>query len=254
MIESTFQIAKGISAAKEKQIWKSGILTWDEFIDSDSVEGIKEKRKKSCDLLYEEAKDMLSKGDSCGLRDLLGKEQWRPFGHFKDDAAYLDIETDGLSRDALVTVVTVHRKDRTYTLTHGIDLDPATLSRALAGAKVLVTFNGSCFDVPVLRNSFPTIDFDIPHFDLRFGCRKVGLTGGLKNIETVLGVNRDGDIKGVDGADAVRLWKAWDRKGDEEALRILTEYNRADTVNLEPIADTIYERLVNEYAGFGSYR
>lgn len=254
MIESTFQIAKGVSAAKEKQIWESGILTWDEFIDSDSVEGMREAKKKRCDLLYEEAKDMLRKGDSCGLKDLFSSEQWRLFRHFKDHAAYLDIETDGLSRDSLVTVVTVHRKDRTYTLTHGIDLDPETLHRALAGTKVLVTFNGSCFDVPVLKNSFPTIDFDMPHFDLRFGCGRVGLKGGLKNIETVLGVSRDGDIKGVDGAEAVRLWKAWERKGDEEALRILTEYNRADTINLEPIAEIIYERLVNEYAGFSSYR
>ena len=54
----------------------------------------------------------------------------------------------------------------------------------------------------------------------------------------------------MDGADAVRLWKLWERHGDRDALDILTEYNRADTVNLETIADIIYERLVREHAGY----
>ena len=29
-----------------------------------------------------------------------------------------------------------------------------------------------------------------------------------------------------------------------------TEYNRADTVNLENIADIVYDRMVREYVGF----
>jgi len=255
MLENTFQIAKGISANREKQIWSSGILRWDEFIDSDSVCGIGAEKKRRCDLLYTEAYDMLRRGDAYGLGDLLNrKEQWRLFGTFRDDAAYLDIETDGLDRDSLVTVVTVHRKDRTYTLVHGRDLDAESLSDALEDCKLLITFNGSCFDVPVLRNSFPTVDLDMPQFDLRFGCRKIGLTGGLKPIEKELGMSRDDGISGVDGAEAVRLWKRWERQNDRGALDRLVEYNRADTVNLVPIAETVYERLVDDYAGFRSYR
>ena len=46
------------------------------------------------------------------------------------------------------------------------------------------------------------------------------------------------------------LWKQWERHGDKDALEILTEYNRADTINLERIADIIYGRLVKEHAGF----
>ena len=172
------------------------------------------------------------------------------YRHFRDSAAYLDIETDGLSRDSLVTVVTVHRPGDTVTLTEGIDLTPDTLAQALDGVSLLVTFNGSCFDVPVLRNSFPEVDWDIPQFDLRFASRKVGYRGGLKPLEIEMGITRSEDIEGVDGADAVRLWKMWERHGDRDSLEILTEYNRADTVNLERIADTIYERLVREHACF----
>ena len=251
MIESTFQIAPGIGAKKERDIWDSGVLNWDDFLCSDFVCGIKDARKRRCDSYIEEAKGFLKERDSRGLCDLLKRgEEWRLYDRFKDDAAYLDIETDGLERDSLVTVVTVHRKKGTVTLTHGEDLSAESLQDALEGSKLLVTFNGKCFDVPVLRCSFPGVDLDIPHFDLRYGCGKVGLRGGLKNIERVLGISRSDEIHDVDGEEAVRLWKNWERKGDSESLRILTEYNRADTVNLESLSGTIYGRLVKEYAGF----
>ena len=251
MIENTFQIAPGIGAKKERDIWDSGVLTWDDFLDAECVCGMKDEKKRRCNGYLEQAKTLLKDRDSRGLCDLLRKgEEWRLFGDFKEDAAYLDIETDGLDRDSLVTVVTVHRKDRTVTLTHGMDLDSETLQDALDGCGLLVTFNGKCFDIPVLRNSFPNVDLDIPHFDLRYGCAKVGLRGGLKPIERMTGISRDSDILDVDGEEAVRLWKNWARHGDSESLRILTEYNRADTINLETLSGIVYGRLVREYAGF----
>ena len=57
----------------------------------------------------------------------------------------------------------------------------------------------------------------------------------------------------VDGEEAVRLWKKWERHGDSESLRVLTDYNRADTVNLESLCGTVYDRLVKEYAGFADH-
>ena len=145
----------------------------------------------------------------------------------------------------------ITRRDTlTTTLTEGIDLDAGTLAEALEGAKILVTFNGSCFDVPVLRNSFPEVDFDLPHYDLRFASKKVGYRGGLKPLEIEMGITREDEIEGVDGAMAVRLWHQWERHQDKDALDILTEYNRADTVNLETIAERIYKRLVTDYAGY----
>ena len=251
MIENTFQIAPGIGAKKERDIWDSGVLTWDDFLDAECICGMKDEKKRRCDGYLEEAKGLLKDRDSRGLCDLLKKgEEWRLYGDFRKDAAYLDIETDGLERDSLVTVVTVHRKNKTVTLTHGIDLDSETLQDALDGCKLLVTFNGKCFDVPVLRYSFPKVDLDIPHFDLRYGCAKLKMRGGLKPIERMVGISRDDDILDVDGEEAVRLWKNWARHGDSESLRILTEYNRADTVNLEALSDIVYGRLVREYAGF----
>lgn len=249
MIEHTFQILPSVGAKKEMGIWEAGIRSWDDFLSAERIDCVKPALKERGDAVLTQASELLDDGESRLLGDMVPRgEHWRMFGHFRDDAAYLDIETDGLSRDALVTVVTVHRKRRTCTLTEGIDLSAETLSDALDGSKILVSFNGSCFDVPVLRNSFPGIDLDLPHFDLRFASRKVGYRGGLKPLEIDLGITRSDDIEGVDGAMAVRLWKQWQRNGDRDALDILTEYNRADTMNLERIADIIYGRLVTEHA------
>ena len=251
MIEHTFQMLPSVGAKKEKALWESDILSWDDFLSADSIDCVKPALKERSDPIVMQAAELLKDDDSFALADLIPKsEHWRMFDHFKDDAAYLDIETDGLSRDALVTVVTVHRKDRTYTLTEGFDLDPESLSKALKGSKILVTYNGSYFDVPVLRNSFPEVDLDIPQYDLRFASRKVGFKGGLKPLEIELGIHRSEDILDVDGAMAVHLWHQWKRNGDEDALNILQEYNRADTVNLEYIAGVIYGKLVTEHAGY----
>ena len=251
MIEHTFQMLPSVGKKKEKSIWESGVRTWDEFLSSDAVPGIRKSSKESDDALVMQAMELLDGGESALLGDIIPKaEHWRMYDRFRDGAAYLDIETDGLSRDSLVTVVTVHRKNRTSTLIEGIDLDAEALADALDGAKMLVSFNGSCFDVPVLRNSFPEVDFDLPHYDLRFASRKVGYKGGLKPLEIEMGITRDDEIEGVDGAMAVHLWHQWERHGDEDALDILTEYNRADTVNLETIADRIYDLLVTDYAGY----
>jgi uncharacterized protein YprB with RNaseH-like and TPR domain len=251
MIERTFRIIPSVGPRKEKGIWDAGIMSWSDFLSSERVPGIPCGSKSVCDSVLETASVFLSEGDGRSLGGMLPRgEQWRLYGRFADRAAFLDIETDGLARDSLVTVVTVQGPGGTATLVNGRDLDSDCLSSALRGAQLLVTFNGSCFDVPVLRNSFPDADLGLPHYDLRFACRKVGYRGGLKTIERQMGITRPEGIEEVDGMEAVRLWRRWERSGDRGALETLLEYNRADTLDLRPIADTVYDKLVREHAGF----
>lgn len=251
MIRHTFSIVPSVGKKKEMRIWESGIRDWDEFLAADSVCVVSDNKKAEFNRTISDACELLDDGNATGLNSMLSKpEQWRLFGEFGESAAYLDIETTGLERDSLITVVTVHTKFDTVTLTHGRDLNADTMSDALKGSSMLVTFNGSCFDIPVLKNSFPRLDFEMPHLDLRFASRKVGYRGGLKNLETELGISRGDDIQEVDGFEAVRLWKLWDRSGNLDALEKLIEYNRADTINLEQIANIIYPKLVKEYAGY----
>jgi uncharacterized protein YprB with RNaseH-like and TPR domain len=105
-----------------------------------------------------------------------------------------------------------------------------------------VTYFGTQFDVPFLQAKFPEVTWDMPHFDLCFAGRRVGLTGGMKGVERTLGITRRPDLVEVDGLEAVRLWRAHER-GDAGALDRLLAYNDADTRNLEPMAREIYCRL-----------
>ena len=251
MIESTFQILPRVGAKKERALWDSGIRKWNDFIDSDEIGPVKPKDKDRFDSLLNYAYDLLDSGDCRGLGNMLKTgEHWRLYDRFRDSAAFLDIETDGLERDSTVTVVTIVKDGETQTLVNGENLSSETLREALEGTSMFVTFNGCCFDVPVLRCSFPDVDLDHPHFDLRFGCRKVGMCGGLKQVEKDIGIVRSENIAEVDGFEAVRLWKRWQNSGDREARDRLVEYNIADTENLQTLADLAYRRLVTDYAEF----
>ena len=251
MIESTFQILPRVGAKKERALWDSGIRKWSDFIDSDVIGHVKPCDKERFDSVLNYAYELLDDGDSCGLGNMLKTgEHWRLYDRFKDRAAFLDIETDGLERDSTVTVVTVVKGGETTTLVNGENLSSESLSQALEGTSMFVTFNGCCFDIPVLRCSFPDVNFDYPHFDLRFGCRKAGMTGGLKQVERDIGIVRSENIADVDGFEAVRLWKRWERQGDRDARDRLVEYNVADTANLRELADLAYRRLVSDYAEF----
>jgi uncharacterized protein YprB with RNaseH-like and TPR domain len=90
--------------------------------------------------------------------------------------------------------------------------------------------------------TMPDVKFDVPHFDICFGSRRIGLKGGLKKLEMDFGIERNEAVKGMDGYDAVKLWE-YARRGSKEALELLITYNKEDTVNLFKIADIIYQRL-----------
>ena len=70
--------------------------------------------------------------------------------------------------------------------------------------------------------------------------------GGLKHIEVELGLQRSIGIEGLSGWDAVRLWQEW-CEGNAQARTQLLEYNEADVRNLEPLAEILYDQLVQHY-------
>src|SRR6185295_7559412 len=112
---------------------------------------------------------------------------------------YLDIETTGLSFEGdSVTCVGVSDGTSTRAFVRGRDL--AAFPESLEGVELLVTYNGSSFDLPVLKHAFPAVDFGrFHHIDLRFPLRRLGVTGGLKGAERQLGIVRSDAIDGVDG-------------------------------------------------------
>jgi len=53
-------------------------------------------------------------------------------------------------------------------------------------------------------------------------------------------MEREGDLKGLNGYDAVKMWQAY-RRGDDAALDRLVRYNSADIVNLQKLLEWSYK-------------
>ena len=90
--------------------------------------------------------------------------------------------------------------------------------------------------------------FNHVHVDLRFALRRIGFSGGLKSIEQQVGIERCPEARGLDGWDAVRLWREFEH-GSEESLEVLLAYNREDIKNLMPLMKKVFEELGSGVTG-----
>jgi uncharacterized protein len=245
MLPSTFVILPGIGPATERRLWQEGLLTWNHFLSQPRIPGISAHRKQWYDQELLQAQSAFDSGllDYFTTR-LPSRDHWRFFELCEPRTLYLDIETTGTSpHDGEVTVVGLHRRGETVCLVRGETLTTERLQAELDACTLLVTFFGTSFDVPYLRAKFPRLTFPMPHFDLCFAARRLGLRGGLKQIERELGIERDSTLQGLDGWDAVRLWMQW-RAGDAAARNLLLAYNTADTANLALLAKHVFQDLL----------
>ena len=110
--------------------------------------------------------------------------------------------------------------------------------------KVIVTYNGKCFDVPFIEGYFK-IRLNQAHIDLRYILQSLDFRGGLKGCERQLGIDR-GNLKDIDGFFAVLLWDEYQRTGDQMALDTLLAYNVQDTVTLENLVVTAYNMKLQQ--------
>src|SRR6185312_14847315 len=83
------------------------------------------------------------------------------------------------------------------------------------------------------------------HIDLRWTSRRLGLNGGLKEVEKLLGLSRPSEVEEMSGYDATVLWSRYQR-GNRAALDQLIQYNTEDVVHLKAIMEMTYDRLAKE--------
>ena len=241
MLRQTFLHVPGVGYRTEERLWHSGIASWDD-VHGDRASSLPRHLHAILEEEITRSEVALTRGRYRYFAVRLPlREHWRAWPEFRDSVAYLDIETTGLDigRDAL-TVVGIYDGRRKRSFVRGSNLEE--LPSALEEARLLVTFNGSRFDLPFLRRAFPRMRLDQLHLDLVNPLHRLGYWGGLKRIERRLGIDRSDETTGMSGFDAVRLWEAYEA-GDEDALDRLLLYNLEDVVNLEPLAEFAYASL-----------
>ena len=237
MLQNTFIHLPGVGPQRERALWEQGILDWDRFLTT-ACSGKPKGRSQECAVeLVRRSRDALACRDAAFFKPHLpAREAWRLYSEFADRALFLDIETTGLSGEYDdVTVIGALGNGQLALFINGVNLED--FPAYVAQFPLLVSFNGSQFDVPFLRAHFPQARLDQAHIDLRFVLASLGYKGGLKLVESRLGLRRDPSLQGVDGFEAVRLWHKY-RRGDKSALERLILYNLTDVANLVELAET----------------
>ena len=229
MLRHTFLHCPGIGEKRERDLWAQGYPHWEAFLGAHPPGGWRDLIAER--LTVERA-----------AHDLPRREAWRLATSFPGRIGYLDIETDGGTGPESITCVGLSDGARceAFVAEDNLHLLPDALERF----DLLVTYNGSCFDLPILQRSFPRIDFRrFHHVDLRWPLSRLGWRGGLKAAEREAGILRGLEVQGVDGWTAVHLWRAH-REGHPRALETLLRYCLEDVVNLVPLMVRTYNRMV----------
>jgi len=223
-------------------LWDEGITSWKQFLSSSSALPTALRSRAKFGRIIDNSVEALSRGDATFFAEHMPREEWwRLYPNFESKAVFLDIETTGLSHyyDE-ITVVGLYDGKQVRTLLAGHNLDE--LSGLLAPYDIIITFNGTQFDIPFLKTKFPSLRLPPIHLDLRYLLKRLGFSGGLKEIEQRLGIRRGKEANEVDGLMATVLWSRYLR-GDIEALERLVKYNAADITSLQSLMRYGYQKL-----------
>jgi uncharacterized protein YprB with RNaseH-like and TPR domain/predicted nuclease with RNAse H fold len=251
ILTRTFVHVPGIGRTTERSLWESGITSWQKFLDRSPQSPFRSRPQVS--LFIEHSLEALTNEDSAFFgRYLPRTELWRLIPQFEKKTVFLDIETTGLSPyyDE-VTLVGLYdgRQVQTFIAGHNLEQLPAALKQY----DLVVTFNGTLFDLPFLKAKLPNLQLPQVHLDLRFILKRLGHSGGLKLIEQGLGLRRNKHVQGVDGFMATVLWARYLR-GDLTALEQLIQYNAADITSLHSLLRYSYQQLAGRLLHTGSSR
>lgn len=241
MLQHTFIHLRGVGAATERDLWRRGFRSWDEFLTGCRTWRLANRPLRQLEPAVLAAQAALGKGDiEYFERALPPSERWRMYPDFADRVGFVDIETTGLQpRVDQITVIGLLARGRYQSFVRGQNL--AQFPAAAMECDLLVTFNGASFDLPFLRHQFPRLRVRA-HLDLRYPLNRLGLWGGLKVAEGAVGVRRPRALRDLNGFDAIRLWRDHTR-GRKGALKTLLAYAQADVEGLPRLAALVAQRL-----------
>jgi len=237
MLTHTFCHLAGIGIGTEEKLWKVGIHNWEMFQGEKSLPLSRKKVALALPLLQESAAHLVNKNPLFFSQRLPASQLWRLFPHFREAIAYIDIETTGLENWCNeITTIALYDGARVHNYVNGRNL--LDFVQDIQRFKIIVSYNGRCFDVPFIERYF-RITLEQPHIDLRFLLKSLGFSGGLKECERQMGIDR-GELKEIDGYYAVMLWYEYKRHNKLKSLETLLAYNSLDAQNLETLLVRAY--------------
>ncbi|MHC5068164.1 MAG: ribonuclease H-like domain-containing protein [Planctomycetota bacterium] len=253
MLTASFIFAPGMTEEMERALWARGVTSWATLgkHPGEAEEAIGKARTQKLLTAVNEAQAALDAGDGSWFANHWpSKESWRLWRGLcsPEQVALLDIETTGRTPGYdQITVIGLSdgSRERAFVADRPLNDDEvlSAFPDEIKPYRLLVTYNGIGFDVPFIEKHFRTqgFSFAIPHIDLMWPARSLGLSGGLKDMEKQVGIARSGDIADMRGAEAITLWGAW-KRGDRAAYDKLVTYCKADCTNLKDFADIVYQR------------
>lgn len=249
MIEKTFCHVQGIGEKTEQKIWASDIDDWAAFAGAHRWP-VSAPKANAVLTELDTSRTALTDGNPRYFHERLKTNQhWRLFGDFKQKAAYVDIETTGLSFGSIITTIALYDGSRIKSYVYGDNLDQFV--EDVFDYALLVTYNGKSFDVPFIESYFE-VRLPHAHIDLRYVLNALGYKGGLKGCEKQFGISRN-ELDGVDGYFAVLLWHEFEKTGNPEALKTLLAYNIEDVVNLEYLMHQSYNMNLKQKTPFHAH-
>jgi len=245
MLTNTFCCFDGLTVSAERRLWSSGCLEWRELLLLDQPALTSGKLAKVRKQIHQAELALEAGLADWFLNRLRAPDSIRVLPHFLKRTGFLDIETTGLDRRDRITTVALSVNGIRRCYVRGENLDE--FLRDVEGLSLLITFNGTSFDLPRLRSEF-RIDLAQPHIDLRFCLEALGFKGGLKRCEELLGIRRRTEFA-LTGLDAVHLWRQYEKCGDPDVLSQLIKYNLSDVISLEILAATVFDLVRSSFPG-----
>ncbi len=239
MLKHTFIHIPGIGPATERWLWSTGFETWEDYFQRCQECMLPLIKRDRITSVLDESLLALKDANYQYFEALLpAGEIWRLYRELREKTAFLDIETTGLSAGPnAITLIGLFDGLETKVFIQGQNLEE--FNREIRKYQLIVSFNGKRFDIPFIRYVLGNLPEGQVHLDLMYPLRRLGYHGGLKSIEAQLGIGRSGILRQVDGFMAVLLWHEYQR-GNKAALNTLIRYNLEDVVNLQYLADTVY--------------
>lgn len=200
----------------------------------------------------------------CLSRKSRAREQER-IGFDLKEAVFVDCETTGLAGGAGTYAFLVglgYHRGKDFRVEQYFMQDfhqeravLAAVAEKLGNFKSLVSFNGKCYDVPLLQNRFVInrIEFDPAdraHFDLLFPCRRLWKRRigecSLSNIEhRILGLRRKIDVPSY---LVPQIYFDYLRTGEAESLVSVFYHNLYDILSLLKLSVVIDQALSSAFA------